>query len=35
MKSQTFFNSLIGISYEKDEYFLEIYDMNENNVKKK
>ena len=35
MKSQTFFNSLIGINYEKNEYFLEIYDMNDNKVKKK
>ena len=35
MKSQTFFDSLIGINYEKNDYFLEIYDMNDNNVKKK
>ena len=35
MKSQTFSNSLIGINYEKNDYFLEIYDMNDNNVKKK
>ena len=34
MKSQTFFNSLIGINYEKNKYFLEIYDMNKNNIKK-
>ena len=35
MRYQTFFNSLIGINYEKNEYFLEIYDMNDNKVKKK
>ena len=35
IKSQTFFNSLLGINYEKNDYFLEIYDMNNNNVKKK
>ena len=31
MKSQFFLNSLIGTNYEKNQNFLEIYDMKENN----
>ena len=30
VKSEMFLNSLIGTNYDKDKYFLEIYDINEN-----
>ena len=35
MKSQIFFNSLIGTNYENNQHFFEFYEMNENNYQKK
>ena len=34
VKSEMFLNSLIGTNYDKDKYFLEIYDINENIIEK-
>ena len=34
IKSEMFLNSLIGTNYDKNNYFLEIYDINENNIQK-
>ena len=34
IKSEMFLNSLIGTNYDKKNYFLEVYDINENNIKK-
>ena len=34
IKSEMLLNSLIGTNYDKNNYFLEIYDINENNIKK-
>ena len=34
IKSEIFLNSLIGTNYDKNKYFLETYDINENNIQK-